>query len=83
MLNDIFSLKHLPLKNMVALKNALSKTDYLHDLDDDNTNESLNLGFTYIPQNIGGSIVPDITDNRINKSTIPYETVDVAASLAK
>ena len=61
---------------------ALSKTAYLHDLDGDGTAESLNLGFTYIPQSVGGTITPDVTDNRTDKATVPYDTVEVSASFA-
>ena len=61
---------------------ALGKTNYLHDIDGDGTNESLNLGFTYIPQNSGGSTNARVTDNRTNKSAVPYSTVDVGNVVA-
>ncbi len=61
---------------------ALSKTDYLHDLDGDGTKESLNLGFTYIPQSTGGSTNANVTDNRTNKDSVPYAAVDVGNVLA-
>ncbi len=64
------------------VSNALKKTDYLHDLDGDGTKESLNLGFTYIPQNTGGSTNANATDNRTNKSEIPYSAVEVGSALA-
>ncbi len=75
--------KYVPSAASSIVTNALSKTEYLHDLDGDGTKESLNLGFTYIPQNTGGSTNVNVTDNRTNKDTVPYAAVDVGNALAK
>ncbi len=61
---------------------ALGKTDYLHDLDGDGVSESLNLGFTYIPQGTGGATNATVTDNRTDKNTVPYAAVEVGNVLA-
>ena len=64
------------------VNSALNKTDYLHDLDGDGTKESMNLGFTFIPQETGGKKNANVTDNRTNKSSIPYAAVEVGTSFA-
>ncbi len=74
--------QYAPSAASSIISTALNKTEYLHDLDGDGTRESLNLGFTYIPQNTGGSTNANVTDNRINKNTVPYATVDVANVIA-
>ena len=74
--------EYTPSAASSIVENALGKTAYLHDLDGDGKNESLNLGFTYIPQNTGGSTNTIVTDNRTNKGTVPYDTVDVGNVLA-
>jgi len=73
---------YAPSEASSIITTALSKTDYLHDLDGDGTKESLNLGFTYIPQNTGGSTNANVTDNRTDKNTVPYSAVDVGNVLA-
>ena len=78
---------YVPSGGESIIEAVLKKTEYLHDINDDGTNESLNLGFAYMPSEIGDSInTPgNITDSRSDKATIPYETVavDVTISLAK
>ena len=74
---------YIPSGLSSVVETALTKTDYLHDIDDDGTDESLNLGFTFIPQTTGGSVKPDIKDNRTNKTQVPYDSVEVGNSLAK
>ena len=60
----------------------MSKSNYLHDLDGDGVNESLNLGFTYIPQENKGSTIANVTDKRTNKDVIPYSAVEVGNVVA-
>ena len=74
--------KYTPSAASSIVENALGKTAYLHDLDGDGKNESLNLGFTYIPQDTNGSTKANVTDNRTNKDTVPYEAVDVGTVFA-
>ena len=74
--------KYTPSEASSIVKTALSKANYLHDLDGDGNNESLNLGFTYIPQNTGGNTAANVTDNRTNKTTVPYAAVDVETVVA-
>jgi len=81
-INESFT-QYAPSAASSIIQNALSKTEYLHDLDGDGAKESLNLGFTYIPQSTGGSTsVENITDNRTNKASIPYDSVDVENAFA-
>lgn len=63
------------LENMVGI--ALGKTAFLHNI---NGVDSLNLGLTFIPAAAYGDINPNITDNRTNKATVPYELVEVSSS---
>ena len=74
--------QYAPSAASSIISTALSKTEYMHDLDGNGTTESLNLGFTYIPQSTGGSTNANVTDNRTNKNAIPYEAVDVGNALA-
>ena len=74
--------KYVPSDASSIVSTALGKANYLHDIDGDGTNESLNLGFTYIPQDVGGSTNVTVTDNRTNKDSIPYSAVDVGNVLA-
>ena len=75
--------QYVPSNASSIIEVALRKTDYLHDLDGGGTKESLNLGFTYIPQNTGGSTnTQNIKDERTNKSTVPYGAVDVGNAIA-
>lgn len=74
---------YIPSGLSSVVNTALSQKDYLHDLDENGINESLNLGFTFIPQTTGGSVKPEITDNRTNKLQVPYEQVEVGNALAK
>ena len=75
--------KYTPENASSIVENALSKTAYLHDLDGDGKNESLNLGFTYIPEEVNGNTKTDnIEDNRTNDSTVPYSEVNVGTVLA-
>jgi len=75
--------QYIPSDLQSVVGTALSKTAYLHDLDGDGTAESLNLGFTYIPQNAGGATTPVVTDNRTNKAAVPYSAVEVSVSVVK
>ncbi len=74
--------QYAPSEASSIVTSALSKTDFIHDLDGDGKKESLNLGFTYIPQNTGGSTNANVTDNRTNKNNVPYAAVDVGNVLA-
>lgn len=75
--------EYTPSSASSVIEAALNKEDYLHDLDNDGIKESLNLGFTYIPQNLGGKTSADnVTDNRTNKTDIPYAVVDVNSVVA-
>jgi len=74
--------QYTPSDASSIIDTALDKEEYLHDLNNDGTKESLNLGFTFIPQNLGGSTKADVTDNRTNINTVPYATVDVGNAFA-
>lgn len=74
--------KYVPSDAATIVNNALSKTEYLHDLDGDGTKESLNLGFAYIPQDLGGATNSNAIDNRFDKASVPYDSVSVGNSLA-
>ena len=74
--------QYTPSAGQSLVSTALGKTDFLHDLDGDGKNESLNLGFTYIPQENKGNASANVTDNRVNKDTVPYEAIDVGNVVA-
>ena len=70
--------KYVPSDAQDIVEDALKQTDYLHDIDGDGTNESLNLGFAYMPETAGGGVNQGkIKDDRSNKTSVPYEYADV------
>ena len=73
---------YVPSDAKSIVKKALEQTSYLHDLDGDGKKESLNLGFTYIPQNQSGEIEVDVNDTRTNGDAVPYQTVEINTALA-
>ena len=70
----------VPSAASMIVNSALTNEAYLHVVDGE---ESLNLGFAYIPQTSNGEITVNVTDNRTDKAAVPYETVEVGNSLAK
>ncbi|MBO7320197.1 MAG: hypothetical protein J6V06_09300, partial [Clostridia bacterium] len=70
---------YVPSAGQSIINTVLSKTDYLHDLDGDGKNESLNLGFAYMPESLTSKVnATTITDNRTNKADIPYDYTDIS-----
>ena len=78
--------QYVPEDAKDIISTVLTKTDYLHDIDGDGTNESLNLGIAYMPAE-GETYVLDpvlqnkITDTRTDKAVVLYESVEVKFSL--
>ena len=69
---------YVPSAGSSIINTVLSQTDYLHDLDDDKTNESANLGFAYMPESSSSKVnTTTIVDNRTNKSNIPYQICEL------
>lgn len=75
--------KYVPSAGKDIVTTVLKETDYLHDIDGDGTNESLNLGFAYMPEDPTKTVdePANITDNRIDKTTIPYAFKAVKVSI--
>ncbi|MBQ3054522.1 MAG: hypothetical protein IJC88_00270 [Oscillospiraceae bacterium] len=76
--------QYVPSDGQSIVDAALTKTDYLHDIDGDGINESLNLGFAYMPESSSSTNVntpTNIVDNRENKSSVPYEHVEVKPNI--
>lgn len=72
---------YVPDAGSFVIDNVLKQADYLHDLDGDGTNESVNLGIAYMPESTTGTVnITTITDNRINKDDVPYDYVKVSNS---
>ena len=70
---------YVPSSGQSIINEVMKKSDYLHDLNGDGTNESLNLGFAYMPEDVGSPVnAVNITDNRTNKDEVPYaqEAID-------
>ena len=76
--------QYVPEDAQSIIETVMGKEKYLHDLDGDKKNESLNLGIAYMPAD-GEYIVktPAITDNRVNKDNVPYESEEVSYSLVE
>ena len=75
---DANDAQYVPSAGQSIVSTVMGKTAYLHDIDGDGTNESLNLGFAYMPHDVGSPVNgTSITDNRTNKSAVPYDYVEV------
>ena len=71
--------QYVPSAGQSIISTVLEKTEYLHDIDGDGKNESLNLGFAYMPESLTSKVnTTTITDNRTNKDTIPYDYAEVS-----
>jgi len=74
--------QYVPEDAQTIIETVMEKTEYLHDIDGDGTNESLNLGIAYMPADEEYTVnKPTITDNRENKSEIEYDSVVVNYSI--
>ena len=71
--------QYVPSAGQSIVSTVLGKTEYLHDINDDGTNESLNLGFAYMPESLSSKVnTTTITDNRTNKNDVPYDYAEVS-----
>ena len=71
--------QYVPSAGQNIISDVLGKTEYLHDLDGDGTNESLNLGFAYMPESLTSKVnTTTITDNRTNKDAVPYDYAEIS-----
>lgn len=71
--------QYVPSAGQSIISTVLAKTEYLHDIDGDGTNESLNLGFAYMPESLTSAVnATTITDNRTDKDTVPYDYAEVS-----
>ena len=70
--------KYVPSAGQSIVSTVLGKADYLHDLDGDGKNESLNLGIAYMPESLTSKVnATTINDNRTNKNTVPYDYAEI------
>lgn len=71
--------QYVPSAGQSIISTVLGKTEYLHDIDGDGKNESLNLGFAYMPESVTSKVnTTTITDNRTNKNDVPYDYAEVS-----
>ena len=71
--------QYVPSAGQSIISTVLGKTDYLHDIDGDGKNESLNLGFAYMPESLTSKVnTTTITDNRTNKNVVPYDYAEIS-----
>lgn len=74
--------QYVPSEGQAIIDEVMKKTEYLHDINDDGTNESLNLGIAYMPADGEYTVnATTVTDNRTNKDTVPYGKAEVQYSL--
>ena len=73
--------QYVPSLGQEIVSQVMEETDYIHNIDGAN---SLNLGFAYMPEDTSGSVnnPNNITDNRTNKESIPYEMKGVKIRIA-
>ena len=71
--------QYVPSAGQSIISTVLGKTEYLHDIEGDGKNESLNLGFAYMPESLTSKVnTTTITDNRTNKNDVPYDYAEVS-----
>ena len=74
--------QYVPEDAQNIIDTVMGKEGYLHDINGDGKNESLNLGIAYMPADGEYTVnTPTITDNRSNKDTVPYGAVEVKYSI--
>jgi len=68
--------KYVPSAGQDIVDGVMKETAFIHNIDG---KDSLNLGFAYMPEDAQKTVdAPDnITDNRTDKATVPYEMKDV------
>ncbi len=73
--------QYVPSAGRDIVSEVMKETAYLHNI---NGKDSLNLGFAYMPEDTSKAVAEpnNITDNRTDKATIPYEMKDVKISIS-
>ncbi|MBQ2836732.1 MAG: hypothetical protein IJE67_01230 [Peptococcaceae bacterium] len=73
--------QYVPSAGQDIVDGVMKETAFIHNI---NGNDSLNLGFAYMPEDAQKTVAaPDnITDNRTDKATIPYEMKDVKIQIS-
>ena len=68
--------QYVPSAGQDIVDGVMKETEFIHNI---NGKDSLNLGFAYMPEDAQKTVAaPDnITDNRTDKATVPYEMKDV------
>lgn len=71
--------QYVPSEGQSIVETVLKQEEFLHDIDGDGVNESLNLGFAYMPESLTSKVnATTIYDNRSNKDSIPYDYATVS-----
>ncbi len=73
---------YVPAEAQSMVNHVLSQEAYIHPItyQDGVTRDSLNLGFIYMVEDVGAQLNdPVIYDNRVNKTQVPYETLDLTS----
>ncbi|MBO5224462.1 MAG: hypothetical protein J6C23_08125 [Clostridia bacterium] len=73
--------QYVPSAGQDIVDGVMKETAFIHNI---NGKDSLNLGFAYMPEDAQKTVAaPDnITDNRTDKATIPYEMKDVKIQIS-
>lgn len=73
--------QYVPSAGQDIVDGVMKETAFVHNI---NGKDSLNLGFAYMPEDAQKTVAaPDnITDNRTDKATIPYEMKDVKVQIS-
>ena len=73
--------QYVPSAGQDIVDGVMKETAFIHNIDG---KDSLNLGFAYMPEDAQKTVAaPDnITDNRTDKATVPYEMKDVKIQIA-
>ncbi|MBQ9769751.1 MAG: hypothetical protein IJW27_06055 [Clostridia bacterium] len=73
--------QYVPSAGQDIVDGVMKETAFIHNI---NGKDSLNLGFAYMPEDVQKTVAaPDnITDNRTDKATVPYEMKDVKIQIS-
>lgn len=73
--------QYVPSVGQDIVDGVMKETAFIHNI---NGKDSLNLGFAYMPEDAQKTVAaPDnITDNRTDKATVPYEMKDVKIQIS-
>ena len=72
--------KYVPSAAESIISAVLKEENFKHDIDEDGKNESLNLGFAYLPESLSAGSIADVKDSRTNEGSVPYAVAEISGA---